>query len=166
MNTRPTSVVSSVAELEALYPAPSSSATHKQASELSDALQSKIEQSSLCVIASVGPQGVDCSPRGDAPGNLVKVFDAHTLAIPDRPGSNRLDTAKNVISNGKIGVWFLSSEWKESVRVVGDAHISTDPTLLESFELNQKLPVSVLVVTIALVAIHNDRAIKFSGLIA
>jgi len=156
--------VQSVAELEALYPAPSSSAKHKQATELSDTLRTKIEKSSLCVIASVGPQGVDCSPRGDAPGDLVHVLDTHTLAIADRPGSNRLDTAKNVIANGQIGLWFLSSEWKESVRVMGDAHISTEAKLLKSFELNQTLPVTVLVVTIRLVAVHNNRAVEFSGL--
>lgn len=158
------SVVSSVAALEALYAAPSARAASKPVTELNETLQRKIEKSSLCVIASVGPQGVDCSPRGDAPGDLVKVLDANTLAIPDRPGSNRLDTARNVIANGHIGLWFLSSESKESVRVMGNAHISTDTRLLDQFVLNEKRPVTVLVVRIHQVALHNDRAIRRSGL--
>ena len=165
MKHQPTAVVSSVTELTALYPSPSSQATNKTVSELSDALQLKIEQSSLCVIASTGPNGIDCSPRGDAPGNLIKVLDARTVAIPDRPGSNRLDTAKNVIANGQIGLWCLSSQWEETVRISGDAHISTDAQLLKNFELNQTLPVTVMVIAIHQVAVHNNRAVKFSGLI-
>ena len=158
-------MVESIEALQALYPKPSASSAHKSVAELNKKMITKIEQSSLCVIASFGPQGVDCSPRGDAPGKLVKVLDNHTLAIADRPGSNRLDTAKNVITNGKIGAWFLSSEWEESVRVAGNAHISTDVQLIKRFELDQTLPVTVLVIQVTQVAIHNDRAVKFSGLL-
>ena len=157
-------MISSIAALEALYPAPSARAAQKMQTELSDSLQVKIEQSSLCVVASVGPQGVDCSPRGDEPGQLVKVLDAHTIAIPDRPGSHRLDTAKNVIANGQIGLWFLSSQWRETMRITGDAHLSNDTHLLSQFELNQMLPVTVMVVTIKQVSVHNDRAVRLSGL--
>ena len=151
--------------LTALYPEPSKKAQHKRIPELTEKLARKVAESSLCVIASIGKNSVDCSPRGDAPGQLVKVLDAKTIAIPDRPGSHRLDTAKNIINNGKVSLWFLSADWAESVRVSGDAHISVDPTLLNQFILNDVLPVTVMVVTINEVATHNDRAVKQSGLL-
>ena len=166
MDSKVASVITTIAELEALYPTPSARAISKRVTEISDAMQSKIEQASLCVIASVGPNGVDCSPRGDPPGDLVKVLDAQTIAIPDRPGSNRLDTAKNIIANGQIGVWLLSPDSTDTVRITGDAHISTDIQLLKQFELDQSVPVTVMVITIREVAVHNDRAIKSSGLVA
>lgn len=158
--------ITSIDALTDLYPPPSKKAQHKRTPKLSDALMRKVAESSFCTIASAGQEAVDCSPRGDAPGQLVKVLDAKTLAIPDRPGSHRLDTAKNIIDNGKVSLWFLSSEWQESVRVSGDAHISVDPTLLEQFALDGVLPVTVMVVTIEEVATHNDRAVKQSGLLS
>jgi len=117
------------------------------------------------VIASTGQKGVECSPRGDAPGNLVQVLDPHTVAIPDRPGSHRLDTARNIIENGQVAVWFLSSQWRESVRVSGTAIISTDHDLLEQFALEGVCPITVMVVSIKTVSVHNDRAIRLSGLV-
>lgn len=158
--------ITTVDALTDLYPAPSEKAQHKRIPELTDSLMHKVAESSLCIIASVGEAAVDCSPRGDSPGQLVKVLDSKTLAIPDRPGSHRLDTAKNIIDNGKVSLWFLSAEWRTTVRVSGDAHISVDPTLLEQFALDGVLPVTVMVVTIKEVATHNDRAVKQSGLLS
>lgn len=156
--------ITTVEELAALYPAPSNKAQHKRLPELTAALTEKVARSTFCVIASANDKAVDCSPRGDAVGQLVKVLDSKTLAIPDRPGSHRLDTAKNIIDNGKVSLWFLSADWKETVRVSGDAHISVDPTLLEQFVLDGVLPITVMVIAINEVATHNDRAVKQSGL--
>ncbi len=152
--------------LKSLYPAPSSKAEKKRVTTLDDRLRDKLSASCFCVIASMGSEGVDCSPRGDAAGNLVQVLDANTLAIPDRPGSHRLDTALNVIENGHVALWFLSERWQESVRVLGRARLSTDPELLKRFEFQNTLPITVMVVTIEQVAIHNDRAIRCSGLLS
>jgi len=157
--------ITSIKELAALYPAPSKKAQNKRLPELNETLATKVAHSTLCVIASANEEAVDCSPRGDSAGQLVKVLDSKTLAIPDRPGSHRLDTAKNIIDNGKVSLWFLSADWKETVRVSGDAHISVDPALLQQFALNDVLPVTVMVITIKEVATHNDRAVKQSGLL-
>jgi len=158
--------IASIEALEALYSAPSPAAKSKRVPTLSEAVQGKLQASSLCVIASVGSTGVDCSPRGDAPGNLVQVIDERTLAIPDRAGSRRLDTAKNVIQNGRVAAWFLSSDWRESVRISGRAYITVDPTLLNRCALDGELPITVMVIEIDHVAIHNDRAVRSSGLMA
>ena len=45
-----------------------------------------IEAAPFCVIATSGPEGLDCSPRGDPPG-FVRVLDEHTVLIPDRRGA-------------------------------------------------------------------------------
>jgi len=159
-------VINSIADLEALYPAPTAAQAQKRAAELSAALQAKLSEASLCTIASIGPQGLDCSPRGDTPGQLVQVLDKHTIAIPDRAGSRRLDTARNVIQNPMIAAWFVSSNWQQSVRIAGHAYVSVKPELRQRFTLDNKVPTTVLVIRIDSVSTHNDRAIRASGLMA
>jgi len=155
--------LTSIAQLEALYGQPSERAKHKKTNSLSSALQEKAAASCLCVIASHGKDGLECSPRGDSAGHLVYSLDEHTLAIPDRAGSKRLDTARNIINNPSVALWLLSAEWAETLRITGTARISNDSSLRERCALNNELPVTVMVVTIHSAALHNDRAVRLSG---
>ena len=114
-------------------------------------------------IATCGPEGLDCSPKGD-PAGFVRILDDKTIAIPDRPGNNRLDGFRNIIRDPRIAVLFLIPGVGETLRVNGRAEISIEPTLMQSFAMNGKLPRSVLIVHIESVYFHCSKAIVRSKL--
>jgi hypothetical protein len=98
------------------------------------------------VLATVGPEGLDCSPRGD-PRGFVRIVDRHTLMIPDRRGNNRVDSLRNIVRDPRVALLFLIPGIGETMRVNGRASLSTDPALRESFIMQGKAPACVIVVT-------------------
>jgi PPOX class probable FMN-dependent enzyme len=115
------------------------------------------------VLATCGPEGLDCSPRGDPPG-FVRVADEHTLIIPDRRGNNRIDSLRNLVRDPRIALLFLIPGVGETMRVNGTAKISIDPALTESFAMNGKVPKCVLVVTVQTAYFQCTKAIIRSKL--
>jgi PPOX class probable FMN-dependent enzyme len=109
-------------------------------------------------VATAGPEGLDCSPKGDAPG-FVRILDDKTLAIPDRPGNNRIDGFRNIVRDPRIALLFLIPGVGETLRVNGRAQISIEPALMESFAVNGKLPRCVLIVHIESIYFHCAKAI-------
>jgi uncharacterized protein len=122
-----------------------------------------IEQAPFAVLATVGEQGLDTSPRGDAPG-FVTVADAHTLLLPDRRGNQRIDSLRNIARDPRVALLFLIPGIGEALRVNGTARISALPALCERFPVDGKLPESVLVIHVTSVFFQCARAIKRSGL--
>src|SRR5476649_2204102 len=84
-------IVSSVEELEKLYGVPGDASLVKEASWITPHYRAYIEASPFVSLATVGPEGIDCSPRGDKPG-FVRIHDDKTLMLPDRRGNNRIDS--------------------------------------------------------------------------
>ena len=115
------------------------------------------------LIASSGPGGLDCSPRGD-PAGFVRVVDEHTLLIPDRRGNNRLDTIRNLVVDPRIALLFLVPGVGMTLRVNGTAVISTDAELRESFRFQGKVPTTVIVVTTQSVYTQCPKALIRSSL--
>ena len=122
-----------------------------------------IEASPFAVLATLGPQGLDTSPRGDAPG-FVKVADAHTLLLPDRRGNQRIDSLRNIVHNPQAALLFLVPGIGEALRVNGTARISAAPGLCQALAVDDKVPASVLVISVRSVFFQCARAIKRSGL--
>jgi PPOX class probable FMN-dependent enzyme len=110
----------------------------------------------LC-LGTAGESGIDVSPRGDRPG-FVQILDEVTLAIPDWPGNNRLDSLTNLLSNPQIGILFLIPGVDETLRVNGTARITTDAGMLARWNTNGKQPKSVLVVTVNEAFLHCGKA--------
>ncbi|MBM3752460.1 MAG: pyridoxamine 5'-phosphate oxidase family protein [Acidobacteria bacterium] len=150
-------VVKDVAELTALYDAPLERSVRKQLDRLDEHCRALIATSPFLVIGTQADVA-DASPRGDVAG-FVRVADDHTLLIPDRRGNNRLDTLHNIVRNPRVGLLFLMPGRPETFRVNGDAVISRDPDLLESFAVNGNSPRTVLVVTVKEAYIHCSRAL-------
>ncbi len=151
--------ITSAAQLEKLYTdAPRGAAVYKETDHISTQYRRLIEAAPFCVVATNGPEGLDCSPRGDPPG-FVRVADAHTLLIPDRRGNNRIDSLRNLVGDPRISLLFLIPGVGETMRVNGRAKISTDPQLTESFAINGKTPKCVLVVTVERAYFQCTRAI-------
>ena len=156
--------VTTTEELERLYSdAPYGPALIKEADHITPQYRKLIEAAPFVVLATSGPEGLDCSPRGDPPG-FVRVLDEHTLVIPDRRGNNRIDSLRNLVRDPRVALLFLIPGVGETMRVTGCAKISTDPKLTESFAINGKLPKCVLVVTVETAYFQCTKAIIRSKL--
>jgi PPOX class probable FMN-dependent enzyme, DR_2398 family len=156
-------LVTTMAQLEALYGTPSGPAVAKEIDYISNGYRALIEAAPFVAIATSGPEGLDCSPKGD-PAGFVRILDDKTLAIPDRPGNNRIDGFRNIMRDPRIAVLFLIPGVGETLRVNGRASISIDPDLMQSFAVNGKLPRSVLIVHIETTFFHCSKAIVRSKL--
>jgi PPOX class probable FMN-dependent enzyme len=156
-------VLRSVEELEELYGRPKGGAVFKEIPFLNAHYRAFIEASPFVVLASAGPGGLDCSPKGDAPG-FVRVLDKSTLAIPDRPGNNRIDTLRNLVVDPRLALLFLVPSRSETLRVNGRAVVSTDAELLASFAVGGKAPRSVIRVTVESAYVHCAKAFMRSKL--
>lgn len=155
--------IADVETLEKLYGMPSGAAVEKEIDYLHPHYQKLIAASPFFVLATGGPDSMDATPRGDAPGFVV-VADEKTLLIPDRRGNNRVDSLRNIIANPRVALLFLIPGIGETLRVNGRAEISTDPALLGRFNVEGKLPRSVLVVRVDTVFFQCARAIFRSKL--
>lgn len=155
--------VSSVEQLETLYGAPGERAIWKELTYLNEDYQAFVKASPFVVLASVGAHGTDCSPKGDGAG-FVRILDERTLALPDRPGNNRIDNLRNIVGDPRVSLLFLIPGVGETLRVNGRARISVDPDLLVQFEVNGKLPKTVIVVTIDAAYFHCAKAVVRSRL--
>ena len=155
--------ITSIAELEAVYGEPSRRSLVKEIDHVSDHYRAFIEKAPFVMLASVGPEGIDCSPRGD-PAGFVRVADEKTVMLPDRRGNNRIDTLKNIVRDPRVALLFLIPGVGETLRINGRAEIAIDPELLASFDMNGKLPRSVLVVKVDSVYFQCQKALVRSGL--
>lgn len=122
-----------------------------------------IEASPFAVLATVSEQGLDTSPRGDAPG-FVRVADEHTLLLPDRRGNQRIDSLRNIARDPRVALLFLVPGAGEALRVNGRARISASPALCAEFVVSGQAPASVLVIAVDSVFFQCARAIKRSKL--
>ncbi len=156
-------IITTVEELEALYGLPAEASTVKEVDRLTPHYRAYLAASPFAVLATSGPEGLDCSPRGDVPG-FVRVADDRTLLLPDRRGNNRVDSLRNIVRDPRVALLFLIPGAGNSLRVNGRAHLTTDPDLLASFAVDDKAPRCVLVVTVAAVYFQCARAILRSGL--
>lgn len=156
--------ISTLEELRARYGAPSERSARKSLRKLDPHTKRFIELSPFVLLGSSDGQGnADVTPRGEGPG-FVAVLDESTLALPDRPGNNRLDTLSNLIADPTIGMLFLVPGFNEMLRVNGNAEIRDDEDLLDRFSVGEKRPATVLLITIREVFLHCAKAIMRSRL--
>jgi PPOX class probable FMN-dependent enzyme len=157
-------LITTLDELARHYPAPSRTSRSKTRDHLSEDMQRWLSRAPFFVLASRTAHGVDCSPRGDAPGQAFRVLDAHTLAIPDRRGNNRIETLRNLLTDPWVGLVFLIPGIEEAVRIKGRASISIEPALLDSFALDGIPPATVILVHVSSAYVQNARAVRSAHL--
>ena len=156
-------LVTSIETLEHLYGQPYGPSVVKEADRITAPYRAFIEAAPFFALASAGAGGLDCSPRGDAPG-FVRMHDERTLLIPDRRGNNRIDTLRNILHDPRVALLFLIPGCGETIRVNGRAAISTDPALTQTFIVNGKTPRAVLIVTVERIYYQCAKAIVRSKL--
>jgi hypothetical protein len=156
--------ITTLEALRTLYGPASERSLKKEIPSLDPHATRFIELSPFVVLASSGADGyMDASPRGGAPG-FVKVLNTQTLLMPDSPGNNRLDTLENIVSTGRLGLLFMVPGFDETLRINGQAVLSTDPADLALCEDARRTPKLVIRVTVDSVYLHCAKALMRSQL--
>lgn len=156
--------INTIAELEAIYhQQPVLASMAKEIHYLIPQYQKLIELSPFVTLATIGPGGLDCSPRGDNQG-FVRVLDPKTLAMPDRRGNNRIDSLRNIVADPRVALLFFIPGSGTTFRVNGRAHLTTDVELCKSFEVEGNLPRSVIIIKVEAAYTQCARAILRAGL--
>ena len=157
-------IVKDLDQLEALYDIPlAPAAVVKETDHITPHYRRLIEASPFVALATSGPEGLDCSPRGDGAG-FVRIADERTLLLPDRRGNNRIDSLRNIVRDPRVALLFLISGSGTTFRVNGRAVISADRKLLATFAVEGQAPRSAIVVTVERAYFQCARAIVRSGL--
>lgn len=157
-------ILSNLKDLEAIYePAPTLASTVKELDHLVPEYRRLIELSPFVALATMGPEGLDCSPRGDAKG-FVRVLDDRTIAMPDRRGNNRIDSLRNIITDPHVALLFLIPGSGTTFRINGRANITGDEILRRSFETDGKPPRTVIIISIDRCYFQCARAINRANL--
>ena len=162
MDNRPANAatLSDEPSLRELYPQPKGLAILKQLDRLDGHCRNFIAHSPLVVVGSTrAGRGTDVSPRGDAPG-FARVLDDHTIAIPDRPGNNRLDTMSNIVTDAEVGLLFFIPGIDETLRVNGTARLTREPELLAAAAVDGREPRLVILVAVREAFLHCGKALK------
>jgi len=157
-------LIQNLDQLQAIYDAPLAPASVvKEVDWITPAYRALIEASPFVALATCGPEGLDCSPRGDEPG-FVRVADPKTLILPDRRGNNRIDSLRNIVLDPRVALLFLIPGSGTTFRVNGRAVISADQDLLASFTVEGAAPRTVIIVTVESAYFQCARAIVRSKL--
>jgi PPOX class probable FMN-dependent enzyme len=152
------SIITSVEQLKQIYDGVSEASVVKVTTALTPDYRRMIEASPFMALATVGPEGLDCSPRGDL-GGAVRITDDATLLLPDWRGNNRVDSLLNIVRDPRVALMFLVPGSTTTMRINGRAVVSVDPDLLNSFEMDGRHPRSVTVITIGEVYFQCARAL-------
>lgn len=156
--------ITTIADLEAIYnAAPAPAAMAKVANHITPAYRKLIEHSPFVALATIGAEGLDCSPRGDA-GPVVRILNEKHIAMPDRRGNNRIDSLRNIVENPKVALLFLLPGSGTTFRINGNARLTTDDSLCKSFEMEGKLPRCVIVIEVEAIYFQCARAVIRAGL--
>ena len=139
--------ITSLDDLHAHYGAPAKPAVAKVTAYLTPSYRSFLTRSRFCVLTTVGPEGTDGSPRGDA-GPVVSVLDDRALALPDWKGNERIDSLRNIVRDERVSLMFLIPGSTNAMRVNGRARITDDAALRETFSREGMLPRTVIVIAI------------------
>ena len=157
-------IIEDLDQLAAIYDAPlAPAAVLKEVDWITPDYQRLIEASPFLTLATCGPEGLDCSPRGDQAG-FVRVADPRTLLIPDRRGNNRIDSLRNIVRDPRVALLFLLPGSGTTFRVNGRAKLSADQNLLASFAVDGHRPRTVIIVTVETAYFQCARAIVRSRL--
>lgn len=156
-------LVTTIEQLELLYGEKNPNSIAKEIDHINESYRKLIEAAPFVTVATSGPEGLDCSPKGD-PRGFVRILDDKTIAIPDRPGNNRLDGFRNIVRDPRVALLFMIPGSGTTLRLNGHGHLITDAEVLASFAMEGKLPRTVIVIKVEAVYFQCARAIVRSEL--
>lgn len=156
--------ITSVAELDELLGRPGPAAANKGRFLLHAIDVAWIAHSPMVLIATSAADGTcDVSPKGD-PAGFVRALDAHTLAIPERPGNKRADGFHNVLANPQVGLIFLVPGRPDTLRVNGRTRLVRDAPYFDAMAVQGRRPILAMEVTVEEIYYHCAKAFLRSRL--
>lgn len=161
----PTSTeITSVAELAEVVGQPLPRVRDKARPSLDEIDVAWIARSPFCLVATSAADGsCDVSPKGDPPG-FVRVLDATTLAIPERPGNRRVDGYHNMLSNPHVGLIFIVPGRTDTLRVNGRVRLVRDAPWFDDMVVRGNRPILAVEVHVEEVFFHCAKAFLRSRL--
>lgn len=153
------SIVASIEQLEEIYGQAGAASMRKVADRITPEYRKWIEASSVCALATVGPEGVDASPRGDV-GKVLYELDEKTVLMPDWRGNNRMDSLRNIVRDPRVSVMLLTGGSNTVTRIIGTAQVSLDEDLIDRFIDRGVKPRSVIVINVEQIYFQCARALK------
>ncbi|AXT19863.1 pyridoxamine 5'-phosphate oxidase family protein [Flavobacteriaceae bacterium AU392] len=157
-------IIKHISQLDSLYDSPSFRAKNKLQSKLDKHSIHFIKSSPFIIISTASKDyKMDASPRGGKSG-FVKIIDSETLVIPDAKGNNRIDSLKNILETNVIGTIFLIPGVDETLRINGEAQITTNSEYLNLFKEEQHIPKICIVIKVKEVFLHCAKALMRSKL--
>jgi len=153
------SIVTSIEQLESIYGKPGVASVRKVADRITPMYRKWIDASCVCALATVGPDGVDASPRGDI-GKVLYELDDKTLLMPDWRGNNRMDSLRNIVVDPRVSLMLMTGGSNTVTRIIGTAQVSLDAGLIDRFDDRGTKPRSVIVINIAEIYFQCARALK------
>lgn len=163
MHGDPSFDITSLDSLLARFGAPSPASLYKELDHVDENYRALIDASPFFAMATLGENGLDCSPRGD-PKGFVQVVDEKTLILPERRGNNRVDSLRNLLVDPRISLLFLIPGVGETLRVAGRARLSADPALLDTMAMNGKPPTVAIIVSVERAFFQCSRAVVRANL--
>ena len=157
------SIIGSIDQLEQIYGTPGEASLVKVGHRITPAYARLIEASPFAALATSGPEGLDCSPRGEL-GGVVRIAGDRTLLLPDRRGNNRIDSLRNIVRDPRVALMCLIPGSGTTLRINGRAQLSIELELLRSFAVDGKEPRSVVVITVDEIYFQCARAVVRSQL--
>jgi PPOX class probable FMN-dependent enzyme len=149
-----------VDQLRAHYRDPSPVVQRKKVPRLDESARRFVAGSPFCLLATADVSGrCDVSPRGGPPG-FVRSLDEHRLAIPDLSGNNLLDSLTNIVENPHAGLLFVIPGRDETLRVEGEARLTTDPAILSLWDDELRRPRVAIGLRVATVYIHCAKSFR------
>lgn len=155
--------IENIEDLERTYGLPSDAALNKVTSKITPSYKAWIDKSSFCIVSSIGPEGTDASPRGDD-GQVVKILNDETIALPDWKGNQRIDTLRNIVKDNRVSLLFMVSGSNNVIRVNGQAKITTDNELINIFNHKNTYPKTVVLVKVHEVYFQCARSLMRANL--
>ncbi|MGB3230784.1 MAG: MSMEG_1061 family FMN-dependent PPOX-type flavoprotein [Mycobacterium sp.] len=150
--------VTSVDELRAIVGYPNEAVANKVGDRLSAVHQHWLAHSPLGFVATTDARGrVDVSPKGD-PAGFVHVIGPTTIAIPERPGNERVDGYLNVLERPHVGTLFVIPGRGDTLRINGTARIFADADYFDAMAVRGQRPILALQIDIEEVFFHCAKA--------
>jgi PPOX class probable FMN-dependent enzyme len=156
-------VITDIEGLRTVYAQPHQMIVDKAIDHVDDASAVFIGRSPFVALGTFGPGGGDVSPRGGPPG-FVKVLDPKRIAMGDLVGNRRLDSYRNVLEDGRVGLLFFVPGLGETLRINGTACLTTSPAVLEAVSFPGVKATAALGVDVEEVFLHCAKALRRSAL--
>jgi len=165
LNTHLWTEVTQPAELRRIVGDVNPQAANKERSRIHAHDRTWLSRSPYCIIATADAEGnCDASPKGDPAGQLIRVLDDATVAIPERKGNHRVDGYHNVLANPHVGILSLIPGRRESLRINGRARVVSDAPFFDDMIVKGHKPVLALVVEIDTIYFHCGKSAMRSGM--